>query len=250
VSRRSVPIVFLFATALSIAAVWAIFHIEDQAPPIRNVKVTPAFSPNGDGVKDVAAIAFRVAKPTRATVEIRDSHGSTVTKLKVQARKKAVAKWNGRDDRGDVADDGAYRIRVKIDDPGRTVDLPARIRVDTKPPKLDDDGSVTLDTTRVDSDRPTIRFQVHGLNGSDDRWIETYYPKLNHAKRIKTLRTIRSENDRKSLRWNDFVISARMPADATNEPCNYLLYASDRAGNASRLDPNDFVGIEDCLGIW
>jgi subtilase family serine protease/flagellar hook assembly protein FlgD/chitodextrinase len=71
------------------------------------------FSPNGDGVKDLVRVAWRlpVAEPVR--VEVRNAGGRVVRRFAVQDLARGETTWDGRNDRGRVVPDGDYRIDVR-----------------------------------------------------------------------------------------------------------------------------------------
>src|SRR5918999_23103 len=46
--------------------------------------------------------------------------------------------WDGRDSRGRVVADGLYRVRVKLDELGRTLEFPQEIRVDATVPTVEE----------------------------------------------------------------------------------------------------------------
>ncbi|MCG8457834.1 MAG: hypothetical protein MI919_16280, partial [Holophagales bacterium] len=66
------------------------------------------FSPNGDGVRDTATFFFRTQP---AAVEIRDRDDRVVRSLAVPPGAESVV-WDGVSDRGNLARDGVYRVRL------------------------------------------------------------------------------------------------------------------------------------------
>ena len=74
----------------------------------------PFFSPNGDGVKDVTTFGFRLP-PGSAEVRAVDADGKTVRHFSGAFTAGMTASsvlWDGRDDAGQVAVDGSYRLQV------------------------------------------------------------------------------------------------------------------------------------------
>ena len=80
-----------------------------------------AFSPNGDGVNDLAALRFSVVLVGRSravSVQIHDLSGRLVRRLDEQRPFSAGAyriEWNGNDDSGRLVPPGIYALRFHID---------------------------------------------------------------------------------------------------------------------------------------
>jgi hypothetical protein len=94
----------------------------ERGKAIRSVAVRPAtFTPNGDGVNDVAEFTFtvvRVGDDTPVLVEVFDLGGRLVRRLQEQrdlsAGVYAVA-WDGRDKAGRLVPPGIYLARLGLD---------------------------------------------------------------------------------------------------------------------------------------
>lgn len=107
--------------------------------PILGTKVTKVFSPVCECGTSTAVIAFRLREGDRLDVDVIDRDGNVVRRLARHEsdRRGAVAfAWNGRDDTGAIAPEGAYKARVKLERQHRTIVLPNPIRVDTTPPRV------------------------------------------------------------------------------------------------------------------
>jgi hypothetical protein len=234
VQRRSVPIILLVAAIASAAAVWGIYRIEQAGPPIKRVIVTPAFSPNGDGSQEAAGISFILNKPGHVRVRIVRGSDTIATLLDRRESGRVTTRWNGAVSKSRFADDGAYTVVVELKD--RDIELPTPIRVDTVDPTHD--GRATLDLRRIPS-MHVVRFDVSGLHGAVERWLEL------DSERLPTVRTIRSANRRKSGRFDTFIISARLPEsiDATRAR-SVLLGATDAAGNRIVVEPTSIEVAE------
>ncbi|HET7760257.1 MAG TPA: N-acetylmuramoyl-L-alanine amidase [Gaiellaceae bacterium] len=95
-------------------------------------KASPAFSPNGDGVLDKAAIGFTLVNP--AHVEVRVQQGATVVASLLTADLPAGPQnltWDG----GGLPD-GRYMVVVSTTDSLLTVTQTVPVAIDRKPPTL------------------------------------------------------------------------------------------------------------------
>ncbi|HEX3529651.1 MAG TPA: CARDB domain-containing protein [Thermoanaerobaculia bacterium] len=94
----------------------------DVAPHDGDFYVTERyFSPNGDGVKDTTRFFFRApAGVVPAAVEAVDARGRVVRRYAGGDLAAASFEWDGRDDRGVMAADGDYRLRL-VDAQGKEI---------------------------------------------------------------------------------------------------------------------------------
>ncbi|WP_245814461.1 CARDB domain-containing protein [Cystobacter ferrugineus] len=75
----------------------------------------PFFSPNGDGVKDSTEIFYRLAEAGPSEVRIATQEGvlrRTLTGPVAASSTSVSVIWDGRDEKGQVVKDGAYRLSV------------------------------------------------------------------------------------------------------------------------------------------
>jgi spore germination protein YaaH len=80
---------------------------------------TATFSPNGDGVQDIASIGFDLrAAVTSARLDLLDAGGSVVRSISLGslAAGANLTSWDGRLASGDFAADGRYLARVTVTD--------------------------------------------------------------------------------------------------------------------------------------
>ncbi len=137
-----------------------------ESDPIARPRITATFSPICRCEKQTAQIAFRLRQPDRLTLTIQDNRGQVVRTLLRNAsfgRGSHEFGWDGRDDRGQVVDEGSYRPRVELDKLGRAIEFPRDIRVDTTPARIE----ITRLNPRVISpdsdgraDAVTLRYEV------------------------------------------------------------------------------------------
>ena len=110
---------------------------------IERLVATPAvFSPNGDGRLDTAALELTLARSARVRLELR-REGEVVRTLEAQSLLDAgpmTRTWDGLDDIGAPAPDGAYLLWMRAEDPAvATVyeEETVRVVIDTEPPVLE-----------------------------------------------------------------------------------------------------------------
>jgi hypothetical protein len=136
---RSALAVFLLLVGATFGAFFAAQRLKGATPVVELRGATRAFSPDGDGVRDVKTFGIAVRKADRLTVDVVDRDGNDVRRLaddlRVQPFRPRRVTWNGRTDEGGIAPDGFYQVRVSMRDTGRSVIVPAKLRIDTKPPK-------------------------------------------------------------------------------------------------------------------
>ena len=92
-------------------------RVDTIAPTLSDV--TPAadavttFSPNGDGVRDSAALAGAISEAGTISVRIRNAAETTVRSFTVSTGAgNAAITWNGRAEDGSIVPDGTYDVRL------------------------------------------------------------------------------------------------------------------------------------------
>jgi peptidoglycan-N-acetylglucosamine deacetylase len=118
--------------------------LEGGPLPTVDLKVsTPAFSPNGDGVKDTFRATIRVDSPVTLTIEIVSEGGVVVVSdapgVSLQAGTVRFS-WNGRKgaaEQGSPVRDGHYTVRATaVDATAAHAEAEAHLLLDTRPPVL------------------------------------------------------------------------------------------------------------------
>ena len=124
-----------------LAATTAAFVITERLKlrptPITKVAVTNLFSPTCECETAVAAIAFRLRRSGRMTLEVVDRNRRPIRTLlgpTSQARGPVNVAWDGRTSDGKLVPDGVYRLRVRLG--RRTIYMPNRIHVDKTAPSV------------------------------------------------------------------------------------------------------------------
>lgn len=240
--RRAPAIALLCAiTAASVAAVFAISAIERAGWPVGTPGLTRAFSPDDDGSIDEALLVFHLARAGHTTVTVRDGSGKTIRTLERNAAHDAgrvEVRWDGRTEGGDLADEGEYDVVIRLHERRRSFPLPRPVSLDLTPPRIQ---RVTPDLSMLARWRVIARVEVHGAT---TRHLEV------DGRRLETMLTWRTLEERRRGRWVEFVISARLP-DTTEADrrlartfSELTFVATDDAGNESRRTVAVATGVE------
>lgn len=127
-ARIALVVALLAATVTAFAATEG---LKLTPSPLRSTRVDEVLFPGA-----TAQIRFRLRKPDRLTLALIDGGGRVVRTL-ADARPVGSGvqrfTWDGRDDAGAVAADGAYRPRVHLARQRFTILLPNPIRVAAAP---------------------------------------------------------------------------------------------------------------------
>jgi flagellar hook assembly protein FlgD len=159
--------VFALLVVATFAAFFVVQRVKREPPDVRKARITPLFSPNGDGRDETAKASFVLERPDTISVRVIDDQGNVVTTLmsnrNAAAHKRLTVTWDGKDSAGKRVPDGIYDYRVNLQDQGRAVLLPRGVRIDTKPPQprvqrigRDNEGPDIL--PRRDGEAVTVRF--------------------------------------------------------------------------------------------
>jgi hypothetical protein len=154
----------LLGLLVATAAAFAITEGLKLVPsPIRGTFVQKTFSPTCACSKQAAAIRFRLRRADTLTLDVLDSDRRLERRLvgpRPAPRGENRFIWNGRTDAGALAPSGSYLVRVHLADQRRTILLPNRIELDTRPPSVleakasrsvfSPDGDGQLDSVKVE----------------------------------------------------------------------------------------------------
>jgi flagellar hook assembly protein FlgD len=146
--RRSRGIVFgSIGTTLSLLAIGIVmlllvvaFPLDWLRPPsVTASSETRVISPNGDGDHDVAIVKYTLSEQANVTIRVLNQAGNLV-RLLVEDEKQSAGQssvtWDGRDNFGQVVNDGGYRLEVTAQGTARSTSSRVNIEVDTEPPPL------------------------------------------------------------------------------------------------------------------
>ena len=225
---RLAAAVFVLLVGATIGAFFVAQRLKSEAPLLRYRASTEAFSPNGDGIKDMARIRFKLPEADEVTVTILDEDGGEVDQVasnKPLGKGEQSVSWDGLTDTGTLAPEDEYRVRVSLRDEGRANTLPHSIQLDLTPPRpriraVDDPGrrplvidgagrGVAVVEVRKPARKP--RFSVWRTDVTNSRVVVERLP---------------AEGKRRG-RWNGRVDGRLAP------PGTYMITADslDRAGN-------------------
>jgi hypothetical protein len=143
---RIAPTVFV---ACLLAATAAAFGYAQRAKledsPIRNIRlerrlVSPSCTACPPAAREVP-VRMRLFREDHVTVDVVDLDGVTVRAGVFSGRfmpRSVAFSWDGRNNRGGVVPDGLYRLRIELEDDGRTLEFPEEIRVDATAPTIEE----------------------------------------------------------------------------------------------------------------
>jgi flagellar hook assembly protein FlgD len=136
--RIAVTVLVLALVAGTTTAFTLTQALKLQRSPVTKPVFDRLLSPRCRCSNRVVHLAFVLRKPDRLSAEIVDAHGTEVRTLlehEQQPKGRVDLVWNGRSDSGLVVADGAYRLRIHLDEAHRTIVMPPRVTVDTRPPR-------------------------------------------------------------------------------------------------------------------
>lgn len=112
------PVGFALLVVVTVVAFAVAQSFKGEPLVLDKLRITGAFTPNGDGIRDRARIRFRLTRPDRVNVEIVDARGKLVRNL---ARNRELRdfrfftfRWAGHTLTGAAAPPGRYRLRVRM----------------------------------------------------------------------------------------------------------------------------------------
>ncbi len=118
------------------------------ASPLGKPRFDRHLSPTCDCPHATASLSFLLRRPERLDVSVVDSDGGHVATLAdgddVEAGTVSFD-WDGKGDNGQVASDGLYRLKIRLEHERRNILIPKTIVVDTEPPQLRVVDAVTTD---------------------------------------------------------------------------------------------------------
>ena len=228
------PAAIGFAVLLLATGAAFLFANQLKSAPaaIKVIKRNSFFSPNGDGRRDTEPIVFTIDERGTASVDIVDADGTQVRRVEeeiaLRAGKRLRIEWDGRDDDGEVAPDGEYKMRLILGE-GRSLLAPRPFFLDTEPPEPEvtiageAPNTIVTPGTAVDfsfNPEPEVRLPPEFAVLRTD------------VTPVRPVATIAGERDREEYSW-DGDTDAGVPA----EPGTYLIQvtAYDRAQNSAQV---------------
>jgi hypothetical protein len=138
-TTRVRAVAFGLLVLATFAAFFVVQRVKREPADVRFARITPLFSPNGDGRLDRARVSFQLRTADTISLRVIDRGGDVVRTLnadrRVPARTRVSTVWDGRDDDGRALPDGVYKYRVNLQQQGRAVPLPRGVRIDTQGPR-------------------------------------------------------------------------------------------------------------------
>ncbi len=233
-ARPLVRAVFALLVLATIAAFFATQQLKSEFPLVIRFAAKPkAFSPNGDGFKDVTQIGFDLSEPATVSFYVMDGEGREVRRVvdgeSFAGDAKHRFRWNGRDDDGAPVADGLYRMRVVQRAEGRVIDSTKRVRVDRRPPRVTlVEAEPGVIAPRLPGQSPEVVVRYRGPSNSAPVF-RVFRTDLDGPPRL--VRRFRGNERRRGI-WHGEVATG--PEDSAPAPDgDYAVTVSvrDRAGN-------------------
>jgi hypothetical protein len=214
--RTAVVLLLLAATAVAFVVTE---DLKLEPDPIARPIIDPYFSPVCRCERQTARIAFRLRRADRLTLEIADGEGRVVRTILENARfgpGDHEFGWDGRNERGAIVREGAYRARVELAALGRVIEFPRPIVVDTTPAKI-----------------VVVRVRPLVISPDGDRRSDAAIVRYRVDERAQALVLVNGRQEVKTqLRGAGAVIWS--PRERRRGVYNLALSALDAAGNRSR----------------
>lgn len=114
--------------------------LKSERSPLGVPRFERKLAPTCDCPAAEATLRLRLREADRVSAEIVDADGTVVRTLaedEAEPSGPLAFTWDGRDEEGQVAPDGPYRLRVSLAGADRTILYPTTIRVDATAPRLE-----------------------------------------------------------------------------------------------------------------
>lgn len=201
------------------------FEVFSAETPLQLVADVEAFSPNGDGRRDVVRYRPEVSAVPglqRYTFVIRAADGTTVHE-RSGATPPAQFDWNGRDARNRAAAEGRYTAELTLEyRHGNAPTVTAQpVVLDTTAPALSVSSDVVIFSPDGDGSRDGVR--ITQTSDPATRWTATVTDQ-----RGETVRTFEWSDRVASFTWDGTDLAGNTLTDGRYR---YLVSGSDAAGN-------------------
>lgn len=206
-----------------------------QRSPVTAPRFTRLIGPECECDKARANLRLRLRRADRVTATIVDEQGEEIRTLATRlARPRGRVRfvWDGRDNEGEPAADGLYRLRVELDAAERTITIPTPVRVDGTPPRV---RLLSATPREITPDGDGRADRVLYVYRSSERAYAVVYVAGRYTARGRSW-----PRGRGRVRWR-----ARVEGGGYVEPGVYRTWieAVDPAGNRSRRSPVVIVRV-------
>lgn len=215
-ARHLRTIIVLLLLAATAAAFVVTEQLKLEPDPIARPRITRTFSPTCRCETQTAQIAFRLRQPDRLTLTVENGNGEVVRTLLRDVsfpRGNHSFGWDGRDDKGEIVPEGAYRPRIELDKLDRAIEFPRVIHVDTTP--------ATVEITRL---RPRV------VSPDGDGRADTITIRYTASEPVQALLLVNGRREGKTaLRRTGAIVWS--PKGRRRGPYHLSVAAVDEAGN-------------------
>jgi len=198
-----IRVVFGLLVIATAAAFFVTQRLKQSTPAVQRVFFHPYLSPNGDGRKDSVRLRFDLERADDVTVSIVDRAGYEVRRLADDRRLASGTHrfgWDGRAADGQVAAEGAYRLRVALRSEGRSLTASRTLILDTTPPRLSL-IAVTPATIAPDVRGPAGRARIRYAGPSDPAPRFTIY-RTDARRSPEPVLRFRGPRFRRTAKWD------------------------------------------------
>ena len=137
--QRLLTTVTLVGLLIATAAAFAITErLKLTKSAVYGTIVSHGLSPTCGCARGRARVFFKLRRRDDITVSVLNTRGGEVVFLAARSypRGPVTLYWNGHDDGNRRVPDGTYQVQIHLSGQHQTIDLPNRIRLDTKPPQV------------------------------------------------------------------------------------------------------------------
>jgi hypothetical protein len=227
--------VFALIVVATIGAFFLTQQLKGDFPLVIRFATKPAhFSPNADGVRDTSRVGFDLSEPASVSFMVIDAEGGEVRRIVDERRLAGDTKhrfiWDGRDDEGNIVQDGTYRMRVVRRDESRVIDSSKKITIDRKPPRVTlVSAEPSVIATGLPGDPPSVRLRYRGPKNK----APVYRVFRTGDGPPELVRRFRG-NDSRTATWDGRVsVAPERTEPAPEGDYAFTVAVRDRAGNAT-----------------
>ncbi|MBI4055726.1 MAG: OmpA family protein [Elusimicrobia bacterium] len=194
------------------------------------------FSPNGDGIKDLAIFRLSISEPeniARWGFQIRNSEGRLIKDFEGTGKPPEILQWDGKDNTNRLIPDGDYTYTFSAATlAGNPLSLPPQSLIcDRKLPRVEILADPTIFSPNGDGVKDEVRFHI---SVEDASGIHSWLLKITNGA-DQTVRAFGKEgNPPSEITWDG---RTQLGEEAESLEYSFVLVARDLAGNTHSSSP-------------